>query len=57
MQVFDQKIAPARPVAEQLLHLEQCGRVDPASFGRLAAALPAGCQWLDGDDSLVHGVA
>ena len=41
MQVLDQQVAPARPVAEQRLHLVQRLRIDLAALGRAARPLAA----------------
>ena len=38
MQVFDQLIADARRIAEQVLHLEQCVEIDDAALDLAALA-------------------
>jgi hypothetical protein len=40
--VLDQQVAPARPVAEQCLHLIERRRIGLAAFRRLRRAAPAG---------------
>ena len=41
MQIFDQEVAPPRPVAEQLLDLVRGGRIDLAALGRGLGSLPS----------------
>jgi hypothetical protein len=55
VQVLDQQIAPARAVAQQVLHLAQGLRVGAAALGGFALALAAGALHGDGDDGMVHG--
>ena len=52
MQMFDQEIAPPRPVAEQELNFVRGRRIDLAALGRGLGALPARSRMLECADGL-----
>ena len=56
VQVFDQEIASARLVTEQLEHLSTRLRVDAPAARRLALALARRCLGNDRDDGVVHAL-